>query len=52
MLFRSSYLELGKPEQAVRYFERALAINPNKPKIKSIVEELKELQRQKVRDSI
>ena len=47
-----SYLELGKPEQAVRYFERALAINPNKPKIRSIVEGLKDLQRQKVRDSI
>ena len=47
-----SYLELGRPEQAVRYFERALAINPNKPKIRSIVKELKELLRQRVRESI
>ena len=47
-----SYLELGRPEQAVRYFERALAINPNKSKIRSIVKELKELLRQKARDSI
>ena len=47
-----SYLELGRPEQAVRYFERALAINPNKPKIKSIVRELKDLLRQRVRESI
>ena len=47
-----SYLELGRSEQAVRYFERALAINPNKPKIRSIVKELKELLRQRVRESI
>jgi tetratricopeptide (TPR) repeat protein len=47
-----SYLELGKPAEALRYFERALAINPNKPRIRSLVEELKELVHQRVRESI
>jgi len=47
-----SYLELGKPERALRLFERALAINPNKPKIRSIVKELKDLLQQRVRESI
>ena len=47
-----SHLELGKPEQALRSFERVLAINPNKPKIESLVKQLKEALRQKLRDSI
>ncbi len=47
-----SYLELGKLEQALRLFERAIAINPNKPKIRAIVKELKELLRQRLRESI
>lgn len=47
-----SYLELGKPEQALRFFERVLAINPNKPKIESLVKQLKEALRQKLRESI
>jgi tetratricopeptide (TPR) repeat protein len=47
-----SYLELGRPTDALRYFERALAINPNKPKIKSLVNELRELAQQRIRDSI
>jgi tetratricopeptide (TPR) repeat protein len=47
-----SYLELGRPEQALRFFERALAINPNKPKIESLVTELKEFLKQRARDTI
>lgn len=47
-----SYLEVGKPEQALRFFERVLAINPNKPKIESLVKQLKEALRQKLRESI
>jgi tetratricopeptide (TPR) repeat protein len=47
-----SYLELGKPEQALRLFERSLAINPNKPKIRAIVTELKALLQQRRRQSI
>jgi tetratricopeptide (TPR) repeat protein len=47
-----SYLELDRPAEALRYFERALAINPNKPRIRSLVEELRGLVERKVRDSI
>lgn len=47
-----SYLELGKPAQALRFFERVLAINPNKPKIESLVKQLKEALRRKLRESI
>ncbi len=47
-----SYLELGRPADALRYFERALTINPNKPKIRSLVNELRELVQRRVRDSI
>jgi tetratricopeptide (TPR) repeat protein len=47
-----SYLELGRPADALRYFERALAINPNKPKIRSLVKELRELAQRRVRESI
>lgn len=47
-----NYLQLGKPEQAVRYFERALAINPNKPQIRSLLMDLKRAIQAKVRDSI
>jgi tetratricopeptide (TPR) repeat protein len=47
-----NYFKLGKPERAIRYFERALDINPNKPRIRSIVIELKRALREKARDSI
>ncbi len=47
-----SYLELGRPADALRYFERALAINPNKSKIRSLVKELRELAQRRVRESI
>jgi len=47
-----SYLELGRSADALRYFERALAINPNKPKIRSLVKELRELGKRRARESI
>lgn len=47
-----NYIQLGKPEKAVRFFERALAINPNKPKVRSVLNELKQGLREKARDSI
>jgi tetratricopeptide (TPR) repeat protein len=47
-----NYFKLGKPERAIRYFERALDINPNKPRIRSIVIELERALHQRVRDSI
>ena len=47
-----NYFKLGKPERAIRYFERALDINPNKPRIRSMVIELKEALRERARDSI
>ena len=47
-----NYFKLGKPERAIRYFERALDINPNKPRIRSMVIELKEALRERASDSI
>jgi tetratricopeptide (TPR) repeat protein len=36
------YLQLGKPEQALAYFQRALAANPNLHQIEQLVEQLKQ----------
>jgi len=47
-----NYFKLEKPERSIRYFERALDINPNKPRIRSMVIELKEALRERARDSI
>jgi tetratricopeptide (TPR) repeat protein len=47
-----NYFKLGKPERAIRYFERALDVNPNKPRIRSTLIELKRALREKARDSI
>lgn len=47
-----NYFKLGKPGQAIRYFERALDINPNKPRIRSMVTELKRALRERAKDSI
>ena len=47
-----NYFKLGKSERAIRYFERALDINPNKPRIRSMVIELKRVRGEKARDSI
>lgn len=37
------YLELGKPDQALEYFQRALAVNPNLLQVEIAVEQLKRL---------
>ncbi len=50
--FGMIYIRLGKPEQALHYFQRALAVNPNLTQVEAAVEELKRLLAQKVRDSI
>lgn len=47
-----NYFKLGKPERAIRYFERALDINPNKPRIRSTLIEIERALRERVRDSI
>lgn len=41
--FAMIFLELGKPEQALAYFERALAVNPNLSQVEAAVDSLKQL---------
>lgn len=50
--FGLNYLRLGKPQQALDYFERALAVNPNLAQIETAAEELKQLLERRRRDSI
>jgi len=50
--FGLNYLQLSKPEQALDYFERALAVNPNLGQIQAAVEALKQFLAKKSRDSI
>jgi len=50
--FGMIYLQLGKPEQSLDYFQRALVVNPNLSQVEAAVEELKRLLNQKTRDSI
>jgi tetratricopeptide (TPR) repeat protein len=50
--FGMNYLRLGRPEQALGYFERALAVNPNLAQIQAAVEDLKQLLEQRRRNSI
>jgi len=50
--FGMIYLQLGKPEQAIEYFQRALAVNPNLHQVEAAVEELKRLLNEKRRDTI
>jgi len=50
--FGLNYLQLDKPEQALDYFERALAVNPNLAQIQAAVEELKQFLSQRSKDSI
>jgi tetratricopeptide (TPR) repeat protein len=38
--FGLNYLRLGKPQQALDYFERALAVNPTLTRVRAAVEEL------------
>ena len=47
------YLQMGEPERALPYLERALAVNPNMEQVERVVEQLKDLlTRQKRKDSI
>jgi tetratricopeptide (TPR) repeat protein len=50
--FGLNYLRLGKPQQALDFFERALTVNPNLAQVKAAAEELKQLLEQRRRDSI
>lgn len=50
--FGMNYLQLGKPEQALDYFQRALAVNPNLRQVEAAVEELKRLLIKQRRDTI
>ncbi|HWU39569.1 MAG TPA: tetratricopeptide repeat protein [Candidatus Acidoferrum sp.] len=50
--FGLNYLQLGKPEQALDYFQRALAVNPNLHQIEAGVEELKQFLEQRRQNSI
>jgi tetratricopeptide (TPR) repeat protein len=45
--FGLNYLELGQPELALDYFERALAVNPTLTRIETAVEQLKQLLKQR-----
>jgi tetratricopeptide (TPR) repeat protein len=47
-----NYFKLGKTERAIRYFEQALDINPNKPRIRSILIELRRALQERAKDSI
>ncbi len=47
-----NYLELDQPEKALGAFERALQVNPNLDQIRTLVEELREVLRQRHLDFI
>ena len=47
-----NYYQLGKPEKAVRYLQQALDVNPNKPKVRSLLNELEQDLRERVKGSI
>lgn len=46
------YLQLGKPEEALPYFERALDVNPNLAGIEQAVQAIKQFLEQKQKDTI
>ncbi len=50
--FGMIYLQLGRPEQALEYFQRALVVNPNLEQVKAAVEELKRLLSERRKDTI
>ncbi|MBI4609507.1 MAG: tetratricopeptide repeat protein [Candidatus Rokubacteria bacterium] len=50
--FGMNYLRLGKLAQALDYFQRALAVNPNLTQVEAAVSELKRLLIQQRRDTI
>ena len=50
--FGMIYLQLGKPEQALDYFQRALAVNPNLSQVEAAVEGLKQFLNQRSRNGV
>jgi tetratricopeptide (TPR) repeat protein len=46
------YMQLDQPEQALVYFQRALAVNPNLQNIENTIQELKQLVIEKRRGTI
>jgi len=46
------YLQLGQPERALGYFERALKINPNLRQVEVAVEELRRIIAEKRKGTI
>ncbi|MBI3028691.1 MAG: tetratricopeptide repeat protein [Candidatus Rokubacteria bacterium] len=50
--FGMIYLQQGKPEKALHYFQRALHVNPNLGQVETTVEQLKRLLIQRKRDTI
>ncbi len=50
--FGMIYLQLGRPEKALEYFQQALDVNPNLAEVKAAVEELKRLLSERRKDII
>jgi len=50
--FGMIYLQQGKPEKALDYFQRALQVNPNLGQVEATVEQLKRVLIQRKRDTI
>ena len=46
------YLQLGKPEKALEYFQRALQVNPNLGQVEATVEQLKRLLIEQRKDTL
>jgi len=46
------YLQLGEPEKALEYFERALAVNPNLSQVEMVIEQLRAALIRKRKDTI
>ena len=46
------YLQLGKPDKALEYFQRALQVNPNLAQVEATVEQLKRLLIERRKDTI
>lgn len=46
------YVQLDKPEQALAYFQRALAVNPNLQQVERMIEQLKQIVIEKRKGTI
>ena len=46
------YVQLDKPEQALVYFQRALAVNPNLQQVEQMIEQLKKVLIEKRKGTI